>query len=74
MTDPRETDRKEPNAQNSELDPQAHPSGARVERMEEDVNRAKGDRKENYEPPHDRAEGDREQVPEEPHRSTPETR
>jgi hypothetical protein len=67
-------DVREPNAQNSELDPQVHPSGARIERMKEDVDRAKGEREANYEPTHDTAEGSREDVPEAPHRQTPESR
>lgn len=33
-----ENKRNEPNAQNSELDPGAHPSGARIEKMYEDRN------------------------------------
>lgn len=32
-------ERSEPNAQNSEINPQAHPSGARIEKMMEDAER-----------------------------------
>lgn len=67
-------EKREPNAQNSELDPQVHPSGARIERMKEDVDRAKGDRKSSYQAPEDTAEGSREDVPAAPHRQTPENR
>lgn len=75
MAKQREPER-EPNAQNSELDPKAHPSGERIERMTEEVNRAKSEKPivAGYEPTHDLAEGSREDVPEAPHRKTPETR
>ncbi|MES2964768.1 MAG: hypothetical protein V4760_12830 [Bdellovibrionota bacterium] len=65
-TPQKNTEAREPNAQNSELDPETHPSGARIERMKEDVDRAKGER--------DTAEGSRADVPEAPHRQTPESR
>ena len=45
----------EPNAQNSELDPQAHPSGARIEKMM---------KSEHYVSPEEPAEGSRDDVDE----------
>lgn len=71
----------EPNAQNSELDPNQHPSGARIEQMTQDTAHAKDEpaeggrdefNSESLESPSD--ERDRESGASEGHRTTPETR
>ena len=78
--------RSEPNAQNSEIDPQAHPSGARIEKMMgnrenkgSQTEEEKGlygetlrpsEREDSYIPTQDKPEGNRSQTGEN-HRRTP---
>jgi hypothetical protein len=78
--------RSEPNAQNSELDPNKHPSGARIEKImtgesasAEKTDNDKGlygetlrpsEREDSYIPTQDKAEGSREDV----HRRSPSNR
>ena len=75
----------EANAQNSELDPMKHPSGARIEKMvsNDKVKGEKGtygetlrpsEREPSYVPTQDTAEGNPEQTSDQGHRTTPETR
>ena len=70
----------EPNAQNSEFDPEAHPSGARIERMIENADRAREglapreETHERYTPTEDPAEGERGDSRKAPHRMDPDHR
>ncbi len=78
--------RSEPNAQNSELNPKAHPSGARIEKLiqqaEDGVEGEQGVRghdlsdagSSRYISPEDPAEGDRGISTEAPHRMDPNDR
>lgn len=81
--------KSEPNAQNSELDPKVHPSGARIEKMmsgsspkASDETNDKGlygetlrpsEREDFYLPTQDKADGER-PSPSDTHRRTPSTR